>query len=43
VNASLVTGLNYPEGIVVVVPEPSTLALAAVGFAALVAWRWRQR
>jgi hypothetical protein len=25
------------------VPEPSTLALAALGFAALVAWRWRRR
>ena len=25
------------------VPEPSTLTLAALGFAALVAWRWRRR
>jgi hypothetical protein len=26
-----------------VIPEPSTLALAALGFAALIAWRWRRR
>jgi hypothetical protein len=28
---------------VVLLPEPSTFALAALGFAALVAWRWRRR
>ena len=34
---------NFALGITVLVPEPSTLALAALGFAALVAWRWRRR
>ena len=41
VNASLVSGLQAPFGIAVV-PEPSTLVLAALGFGGLVAMRWRR-
>jgi len=41
VNASLVSGLDTPVGIAVV-PEPSSLILAAFGFAGLAAWAWRR-
>ena len=36
-------GQAYERFSVEVVPEPSTLALAAFGFAALAAWGWRRR
>jgi hypothetical protein len=35
VNASLITGLNDPWGIVIAVPEPSTIALVVVALALL--------
>jgi hypothetical protein len=41
VNLNVITGLGTPHGIVVV-PEPSTLILAALGGLALLAWRWRR-
>jgi hypothetical protein len=31
VNAALITGLSYPSGIVVVVPEPATGLLVMAG------------
>ena len=34
---------SFTNGTITVVPEPSTLALAAFGFAGLAAWRWRRR
>jgi hypothetical protein len=44
VNASLITGVNYPYGIAIV-PEPSTLALLALGVGAwlFVRRRWALR
>jgi len=41
VNAALVSGLYNPN-VIAVVPEPSTFALAALGFAALAVWRLRR-
>jgi PEP-CTERM motif len=45
VNAALITGLNVPLGNtpwgIAVVPEPSSLVLAALGIAALAACGWR--
>jgi DNA-binding beta-propeller fold protein YncE len=35
VNASLISGLNEPIGLAIAVPEPSTLALLAVGLTGL--------
>src|SRR5208337_4105956 len=44
VNASLVSGLSYPYAIAVVdTPEPSTVALLAVGAVGLLALAWRRK
>jgi len=43
VNASLISGLYIPEGIAVVVPEPSTGALLAAGIVGLSVRRHRAR
>lgn len=42
VNASLITGLDFP-GNIVVVPEPSSIVLATFGLAGLGTYRWRRR
>jgi hypothetical protein len=42
VNADLVSGLDGPNGIAVVVPEPSTLSVLAAGAAGLLAFRPRR-
>lgn len=43
VNADLVSGLDFPYGIAVVVPEPAALALLAAGAAGLLSLRPRRR
>ena len=42
-RSSTYANTNFAFGITVLVPEPTALVLAALGFAALVAWWWRKR
>jgi hypothetical protein len=42
VDTSLVSGLNSPAGIVVL-PEPSSIVIAVLGFIGLAAWGWRRQ